>query len=174
MWNLYPESQFPLKRKRTLGNRTGLKMSKKKKFSSNSRCFFLFSCFLFCFIHVCFLVLIVLAVAFCPHCTTHKHKHKHKHKHPCPRQDFFFVFSCTLCLIRTCVFVSAFQHFAFLSLLTTQHKHLYLSGIRTRNPSQRSAADPRLKLPSQWDRQSMPTPAFEPIYFTSEEHWYHA
>ena len=154
MWNLYPEFRFPLKRKSTLGHRTGLKMSKKRTFSSNSQCFLI----------SLFSVLLYPCLFPCPDCCLLSSLYNTQTQTP----------TCTLCFIRTCVFVSAFQHFAFLSLLTTQHKHLYLSGIRMRNPSQRSAADPRLKLPSQWDRQSMPTPAFEPIYFTSEEHWYHA
>jgi hypothetical protein len=51
-----------------------------------------------------------------------------------PHRNFFFVFPCTLYFIRACFFV----------------------WIRTRNPSKRSAADPRLRPLGHWDRHSIP------------------
>ena len=35
------------------------------------------------------------------------------HKHPCPRREFFLLFSWALYFIRTCIFVLIVLHFAF-------------------------------------------------------------
>ena len=46
-------------------------------------------------------------------------------------------------------------HFEFLSFLTTHNTNVYApGGIRTRNPSKLSAADPRLRPLGYWDRQN--------------------
>ena len=45
-----------------------------------------------------------------------------------PPPGFFFVFSCTLYFIRTCLFVLIVLHFAFLSLLTTQNRNIHAAG----------------------------------------------
>jgi hypothetical protein len=64
---------------------------------------------------------------------------------------FFFKFSCTLYFIRTCFFLLIVLHSAFCLLLTTHNIHA-AGGFRTRNISKRSAADPRFRPLSHWDR----------------------
>ena len=45
-----------------------------------------------------------------------------------PLPEFFFVFSSTLYVIRTCFFVLIVLHLAFLSLLTTHNTHIHARG----------------------------------------------
>jgi hypothetical protein len=69
------------------------------------------------------------------------------------RNFFFFALPCTLYFIRTCYFVVIVLHFALLSVLTTHNTYIHNpGGIRTRNPSERSAAYPRLKPLGHWNR----------------------
>jgi hypothetical protein len=63
---------------------------------------------------------------------------------PPPPPRYFFVFSCTLHFIRTCLFV---LHSAFLSLLTTHN-----TGIHAHSFNNRAAADPRLRPLGHWNR----------------------
>ena len=71
----------------------------------------------------------------------------------CDKEMYLFVFSCTLYFIRTCFFVLIVLHLAYSSLLTTQNTNIHApGGIRTRNPSRRAAADPRLRPLGHWDR----------------------
>ena len=57
-------------------------------------------------------------------------------------------------LIRICFFVLDCHVFCLFSVLTTNNTNIYApAGIRTRNPSKRSAADPRLRPLGHWDRQ---------------------
>jgi hypothetical protein len=65
------------------------------------------------------------------------------------------VYFLLLCFkfIRSCFCVSNVLHFAFVSLLTTHNTNIHASGgVRNRNPSERSAADPRLRPLGHWDR----------------------
>ena len=69
------------------------------------------------------------------------------------QQDFFMFSSILFVLHPTCFFVVISLHFAFLSLLTTNNTDIHaLGGIRTRNPSKRSPADPHLRPLGHWDR----------------------
>ena len=62
-------------------------------------------------------------------------------KDPCPH----FICTSLSWLSWLCLLSFTVQH--------TQHKHPCTGAIRTRNPSKRSAADPRLRLLGYWDRQ---------------------
>jgi hypothetical protein len=70
-------------------------------------------------------------------------------------RNFSFVFSCTLFVLRPyLLFVSIFLHSAFMPLVTTHNKNTHApGGIQTRNPSKRSAADPRLRPLGHRDRR---------------------
>jgi hypothetical protein len=68
-----------------------------------------------------------------------------------PPAVIFLVFSCTLYSIRTCFFVLIFPHFAFWPYLQQTTQTPNTGGIRTRNPSKRWAADPRLRLLGHWN-----------------------
>ena len=67
----------------------------------------------------------------------------------------FLVFSCTLFVLHPYLFLCLdCPAFCLLSFLTTHNTNLPApGGIRTCNPSQRSAADPRLRQLGQWDRR---------------------
>jgi hypothetical protein len=57
-----------------------------------------------------------------------------------------FIFFLILYFIRTWFFVFIVLHVAFFSLLTTHNTNTHaLGGIQTRDPSKRSAVDPRLR-----------------------------
>jgi hypothetical protein len=96
------------------------------------------------FIRACLFVMIVLI--FCLFVFTYNIQYTHSY----PRRDFFlFVFCCTVFVLRPYLVLCLDNvlHFAFLSLLySTQNTNIHsLGGIRTRNPSKRSAADLRLR-----------------------------
>jgi hypothetical protein len=57
----------------------------------------------------------------------------------------FFLCTLSVLLVLALPFVLNVQH--------TQHKYPCPGGIRTRNPSRRAAADPRLRPLGHWDRQ---------------------
>ena len=48
------------------------------------------------------------------------HAHAHTHKHPCPRHDFFFLYSRVLCVLHPYL-VSSLNCFAFCFCLYLQH-----------------------------------------------------
>ena len=65
---------------------------------------------------------------------------------------FFLVFFCTLRFVLICFFVLLSCIF-LLSLLRSLNTNIHVpGGIRSRNPSKISAADPRLILLDHWDR----------------------
>ena len=66
----------------------------------------------------------------------------------------FFIFSCTLYFIRTCVFVLLS---CVLLLLAAHNTNIHApGGIGTRNSSMRAAADPYIRPLSHWDWHRSP------------------
>ena len=75
----------------------------------------------------------------------------------CTSSVLVSLYSIVFCLyfIRTCFFVLIVLHFAF--CITTHNTNMHApGGIRTRNPSKRSAADTRLRSLGHWDRVAIP------------------
>jgi hypothetical protein len=133
--------------------------------------FVLFSCSVFVLYPHLFLVWIVLAIGFCPSCTTHT-----QNIHP--RAGFLFVFSCTLCVLLPYLFLCLrlscilpfclhFQHTTQLAMppagfdttipagkrpktyaLVREATEI---GIRKNNAIKRRALDPRLIPLGHWD-----------------------
>ena len=63
-----------------------------------------------------------------------------------PHRDFFYFLVLSLYFIHTCFFVLTVLASTFCLLLYKTHTNTHSSGgIRTRNTSRRSAADPRLR-----------------------------
>jgi heme/copper-type cytochrome/quinol oxidase subunit 2 len=105
--------------------------------SCAQRDFFVFSCTLY-FIPTCFFVQSFLVLTFVFTYNT-------QHKHPYPWRDSF-IFS----VLYLYFFVLTVLALPFFSYRTT---HIYTPrGIRNRNPSKRSAAEPRLRPLVHWDR----------------------
>ena len=77
----------------------------------------------------------------------------------------FFLYFLVLCTSSVLVSLSLIVlHFAFLSLLILHNTSIHVSGgIRTSNPSKRSAADPRLRPFSHWDRQGFDPQTVHPV-----------
>ena len=73
-------------------------------------------------------------------------------RHPCARRDFFFsvlhLYYYFVLIVLAVSFVLTVKH--------TQQTNIHApGGIQTRNPSKRSAADPRLRPPGHWNRLSL-------------------
>ena len=85
----------------------------------------------------------------CPVSSCHLFIYNTQHRHPCHRRNSFI----PLYSVRTsylCLDCPVFCLFVF--TFNTQHKHPCPGGVRTRNPSKRSALDSRLRPRGHWDR----------------------
>ena len=122
-----------------MGPRAPLDVSGKKKYLAHAWNSFYFFTWLSCPYSLCFAV-----------CTV-----QHTTLTSIPLAGFF-LYSLVLSLyfIRTCFLDLILLHFAFCLYLTTHNTNIQTpGGIRTRNPSKRLVADPRLRKLGHWDRQ---------------------
>jgi hypothetical protein len=97
-------------------------------------------------------VLFIHCAPLCPLSVCHLFLYNtHTHKHPCHRQDFFLFSPCTLSVLLC----PDCPGLCLLSILYNTHNtNIHApGGIRTHNPSKRSAANPRLRPLCHWDRQ---------------------
>ena len=70
-----------------------------------------------------------------------------------PPVGFFYILLYSVCTSFYLFLCFHCPSFCFLPLLTTDNTNIHApGGIRTRNPSKRSAADPRLRPLGHWDR----------------------